>query len=60
MRPSIHQLLNITQKMPDDKDAVAKRAGMWLQDGLVHVIFCEYQTNRPAEAKVDVSKLNPS
>uniref|UniRef100_A0A5K3EJ85 Kringle domain-containing protein n=1 Tax=Mesocestoides corti TaxID=53468 RepID=A0A5K3EJ85_MESCO len=54
-RPSIHQLLNVTKAAGDDKEAFAKRTGMWLQDGLLHAIFCEYQTNRPAEANTDIT-----
>ena len=55
-RPSIHLLLNVTSKINGSKEAFAKRTGMWLQDGLLHAIFCEYQTTRPAEANTGVSK----
>ncbi|KAH9277864.1 Plasminogen [Echinococcus granulosus] len=54
-RPSIHHLLNVTAGMNDSKEAFGRRTGMWLQDGLLHAIFCEYQTNRPAEPNTGVS-----
>lgn len=55
-RPSIHHLLNVTTGLNDSKEAFAKRTGLWLQDGLLHAIFCEYQTNRPAEPNTGVCK----
>lgn len=59
-RPSIFSLLNITAKGNSSKDAFAKRTGMWLQDGALHAIFCEYQTTRPAEPNTGVCKLDKS
>ncbi|VUZ55970.1 unnamed protein product, partial [Hymenolepis diminuta] len=54
-RPSIFSLLNITAKGNSSKDAFAKRTGMWLQDGVLHAIFCEYQTTRAAEPNTGAS-----
>ncbi|KAM7533029.1 hypothetical protein Aperf_G00000119698 [Anoplocephala perfoliata] len=54
-RPSIFSLLNVTAKGNNSKDAFATKTGMWLQDGLLHAIFCEYQTKRPAEPNTGVA-----
>lgn len=56
-RPSIFSLLNVTAKGNGSKEAFANRTGMWLQDGILHVIFCEYQTTRPAAPKTGICKF---
>lgn len=58
-RPTIQRLLNVTTRSESviDDDEFANRTGMWVQDGQLHVIFCEFHTLKPAEAKHDTGTL---
>nr|VZI08875.1 unnamed protein product [Spirometra erinaceieuropaei] len=46
-RPSVKQLLNVTAM--SDSEEIARRTGLWMNDGTLYAIFCEFQTTRAAE-----------